>query len=425
MTGEVLWSQLYASAEGVSEAVLGIVVDSHDNVFCAGRAAIGSAQDQALTMKLDGSSGAILWMQTFGGSANQPDVAWDIVMGSDDLPVIGGFVVNSGEQTEYFVQKIASNDGSVVWDKRGPEAQNNFASRGTWLALMDGDDVVMCQRVFGDNGYDVFLKRFASGDGATVWETTYDGPTHGGDDPKAMVRDAAGDLLIAGVQDAFWNYDFMALKVNGMTGEPMWVANYDGPPGWYDVGTTITEGSDGDVIISGFSDGTGTAWDWATVALDPDDGSQQWVMRHDGEAGQSDQPYHVLAGAEGEIFVTGYGYGSGTNQDLITVCYLTSDLSPAGDTPVVAALHRAWPNPFNPRVNFSFSLPQEAHAHLAVYDLKGRLVTTLVDRTLDGGEHLASWDGRDRSGRSAPAGVYLAVMRSGERQDSRKIILAK
>ncbi|PID81653.1 hypothetical protein CSB20_01945 [bacterium DOLZORAL124_64_63] len=424
-TGEVLWSQHYASSEGVSEAVMAVVVDDNDDVIGAGRAAIGAAQDQVLTMKLDGASGDILWMETFGGTDNQDDLAWEMAMGADNQPVLAGQVINSGGVAEYFVRKIRTSDGSVVWDERGPEAQNNATSQGTWLELMDNGDAVLCQRVFGNNGYDVFLKRFDAATGGTVWQTTYDGPTHGGDDPRAMAQDSAGNLLVAGVQDANWNYDFMALKVNGETGETMWAANYDGPPGWYDVGTAVTESADGSVVVTGLSDGNGTAWDWATVAFDPADGSQQWVMRHDGTAGQSDEPSQILAGPTGELIVTGYGYGEGTNQDLITLCYQTNTLSAADRPPLAAALQRVWPNPFNPRVNFRFSLPAPAHARLGVFDLRGRRVATLVDRHLDAGVHDASWDGRGAHGRNAPAGVYLAIMESGDQRECRKIILAK
>lgn len=424
-TGEVLWSQHYASSEGVSEAILSVVVDANDDVFGAGRAAIGAAQDQVMTMKLNGHNGNIIWMETFGGNDNRNDVAWDIVMGNDNQPVLSGLVINAGDAAEHFVRKINNNDGSLVWDQRGPEAQNNPSSRGTWLEHMDNDDVVICQRVFGFNGYDVFLKRFSATDGSLVWETTYNGDTNGGDDPKAMTRDADGNLIVAGVQDVNWNYNFMALKVDGQTGEPVWIANYDGPPGWYDVGTAVTVANDGTVIVSGFSDGDGTGWDWATLGLDPVDGAQKWVMRHDGTASQSDEPAFVLAGAGNEIFVTGYGYGPGTNQDLITVCYVTENLSAVGDTPALATLDRAWPNPFNPRVNFSFRLEVEMPTRLAIYDMKGQRVASLIDRALGEGEHFASWDGRDAAGRGAPAGVYLAIMESGSQRVTQKIVLAK
>lgn len=425
MTGEVLWSQHYASPEGVNEAALGMALDSNDNVFITGRAQIGAQSEEAITMKLAAGNGDILWMDTFGGSEATDDISWEVVVGSDDHPVISGFLVETGAVANYFVRKMDNATGAVIWDKRGTQAQENITSRGTWLSLMDNDDVVMCQRVFGSNGYDIYLHRFAASNGTTVWATTFDNPTHTGDDPKNMTCDPDGNLIVVGVQDISWNYNFMVVKFDGSTGAPMWNSNYDGPPGWYDVASDVTSGPEGSVIVTGLSDGSGTGWDWATVAFDGNDGTQLWEMRFDGPTSQSDEPGNVIANDAGEIFLTGYGYGSGTNKDMFTVCYQVATLSAVNDTPAVASMSRAWPNPFNPRVNFSFDLPRGAHAHLAVFDLRGRLVTTLVDGVLAEGNHTTSWDGRDRSGRSAPAGVYLAIMTSGQTSSTQKIVLAK
>lgn len=425
LTGEVLWSQHYASPQGVNEAALGMALDSQDDVFITGRAQIGAQSEQALTMKLDGSDGHIVWMDTFGGSAADNDTSWDIVVDGDDQLLISGFVVETGGVANYFVRKMANADGSVIWDQRGPETQNNYSSRGTWLSLMDNDDVVMCQRVFGDNGYDVYLERFASTNGSTVWSRTYDGATHGGDDPKEMVADSEGNLLIAGVQDVAWNYNFMTLKINGLTGETLWLANYDGPPGWYDVAKAVAPGPGGSVVVSGLSDGSGSGWDWATVAYDGQTGAQLWVQRFNGPANQSDEPNDLICSAAGEVFVTGYAYGQGTNKDLLTVCYQVETSSAVNDLPGAAVLSDPWPNPFNPRVNFSFDLTNSAPVQLAIFDLQGRRVRTLVARTLGEGPHSASWDGRDRVGRAMPAGVYLAIMESGNTRNSRKVVLAK
>ena len=425
MTGEVLWSQHYASPEGVNEAALGMALDSQNNVFITGRAQVGAQSEQAMTMKLDGADGDVLWMDTFGGSAADNDISWGLVIGNDDHPVISGFVVETGSVANYFVRKMNNSNGDVIWDKRGTQAQNNITSRGTWLSLMGNDDVVMCQRVFGANGYDVYLHRFAGNDGTTVWAQTYDNPAHSGDDPKAMICDSDDNLYVAGVQDISWNYNFMVVKFSGDSGEAIWTSSYDGPPGWYDVASTVAMGPAGSVIVAGLSDGSGTGWDWATVAYDITNGAQLWEMRFDGPTSQSDEPSHVIANDDGEVFVTGYGYGVDSNKDMFTICYQVSVLSAVGDTPVVASLSRAWPNPFNPRINFSFDLPRDAHARLAVYDLRGRQITTLVDGALSEGTHTTSWDGRDHGGRSVPAGVYLAIMKSGESTSTQKIVLAK
>jgi len=425
MTGEVLWSQHYASPEGINEAALGMALDSNNNVFITGRAQIGAQSEEAMTMKLAAGNGHVLWMDTFGGSEATDDISWEVVIGSDDHPVISGFVVETGGVANYFARKMNNSNGDVIWDKRGTQAQSNTTNRGTWLSLMPNDDVVMCQRVFGANGYDVYLHRFAGNDGTTVWTQTFDNPTHSGDDPKNMICDSSGNLVVVGVQDLSWNYNFMVLKISGNSGTPLWSSTYDGPPGWYDVATDVALGPAGSVIVTGLSDGTGTGWDWATVAFNGTDGSQLWEMRFDGPTSQSDEPGSVVANNAGEVFVTGYGYGSGSNKDMFTVCYQVATLSGVSETPTVATMSKAWPNPFNPRINFSFDLPLAAHAHLAVYDLRGHQVTTLVDGVLPEGNHTTSWDGRDHGGRSVPAGVYLAIMKSGETRSTQKIVLAK
>jgi hypothetical protein len=71
------------------------------------------------------------------------------------------------------------------------------------------------------------------------------------------------------------------------------------------------------------------------------------------------------------------------------------------------ALHRSRPNPVSGRTELRFDTARAGHAHLAVYDVSGKRVRTLVDGTVSAGRHSAFWDGRDDDGRPAGSGVYL------------------
>jgi glucose/arabinose dehydrogenase len=69
----------------------------------------------------------------------------------------------------------------------------------------------------------------------------------------------------------------------------------------------------------------------------------------------------------------------------------------------------ASPNPFRGLSNVSFTLPgAAARARVAVYDLAGRRVRTLLDGAAPGGQRNLVWDGADDGGASAAPGLYLA-----------------
>ena len=71
-------------------------------------------------------------------------------------------------------------------------------------------------------------------------------------------------------------------------------------------------------------------------------------------------------------------------------------------------MERNRPNPFNPETTILLHLSTAAPVRLAVYDITGRLVRTLVDGPLPAGTSAIRWDGRNDGGRSVGSGVYLS-----------------
>ena len=95
---------------------------------------------------------------------------------------------------------------------------------------------------------------------------------------------------------------------------------------------------------------------------------------------------------------------------------------PAQQTGITLA---ASPNPFNPQTMLRFELPEAGFARLAVYDLAGRLVRTLVDEPRARGSHEAGWDGRDASGRDVGSGSYLARLEFQGRVETARLGLVR
>jgi flagellar hook assembly protein FlgD len=89
------------------------------------------------------------------------------------------------------------------------------------------------------------------------------------------------------------------------------------------------------------------------------------------------------------------------------------------------ALYQNYPNPFNPTTTIAFWLPEKSSVTLAVYDVDGRLVNTLVDEELDKGMKQFPWNGTDSRGSTVSSGVYFYKLQAGSKELTRKMVLLK
>jgi hypothetical protein len=91
----------------------------------------------------------------------------------------------------------------------------------------------------------------------------------------------------------------------------------------------------------------------------------------------------------------------------------------------VFALHQNHPNPFNPTTTIAFSLPEQLHACLIIYDLGGRRIRTLVNGVQSEGVKQAVWDGKDSAGNPVSSGVYFYRLKAGGKVLTKKMVLLK
>jgi hypothetical protein len=75
--------------------------------------------------------------------------------------------------------------------------------------------------------------------------------------------------------------------------------------------------------------------------------------------------------------------------------------------PDFAVRAKAWPNPFNPSTSVVVELPRRAGVQAVIFDVGGRLVTTLWNGDLPAGPSTLTWDGTDRDGARVASGVYF------------------
>lgn len=94
-------------------------------------------------------------------------------------------------------------------------------------------------------------------------------------------------------------------------------------------------------------------------------------------------------------------------------------------SPTLARLLKNYPNPFNPRTKIHFTLKRDAQALLRVYDVRGRLIRTLVDSYVAAGSRIVEWDGTDDRGISLASGTYFLRLSAGGDYESRTVTLLK
>lgn len=99
--------------------------------------------------------------------------------------------------------------------------------------------------------------------------------------------------------------------------------------------------------------------------------------------------------------------------------------SPVPGADLLVAAVKAWPNPFNPQTAIQFTNPRAGQVSLAIYDVQGRLVRTLVDESLTSGSHERMWDGRTDTGSRSASGVYFARMIAGDTGAVTKLMMVK
>jgi hypothetical protein len=98
----------------------------------------------------------------------------------------------------------------------------------------------------------------------------------------------------------------------------------------------------------------------------------------------------------------------------------TTAIDEPAELPQKVTLGKNYPNPFNPSTNIEFSLPQTSEIELAVYDVLGRRVATLIDGKRQAGSYSVNFDAGNLS-----SGVYLYRLKTAEVTKTRKMLLIK
>ena len=91
-----------------------------------------------------------------------------------------------------------------------------------------------------------------------------------------------------------------------------------------------------------------------------------------------------------------------------------------GIDPAAFALHQSYPNPFNPKTMITYELPMSKDVKLAIYNLTGQKVATLVSEKQNAGLYQVAWDATGFA-----SGIYTCQLRAGHYHEMKKMLLVK
>ena len=298
-SGQQQWLAEY-HGPGNDDYARGIAIDDSGNVYVTGysRRFEGGDMDYA-TLKYD-SAGQQQWIARYNDPNNGYDQAYAIALDS------AGNVYVTGDGQGYATVKYNSS-GQEQW-----VAQYN----GALAALAIVVDASGNAYVTG-GGYGDYATIKYNSSGQQQWLATYNGPGSDDDYAKAIAVDGLGNVYVTGQSTGIGtSWDYATIKYNA-SGQQQWVARYNGPGNDIDVAQALALADSGNVYVTGFSTGVGSAYDYATIKYNSA-GQEQWVSRYNGPGNTDDAPYAMALDNSGNVYVTGY---SGITDPYTTIKY--------------------------------------------------------------------------------------------------------
>lgn len=312
------WVGRYEQTGSTACKPYSMAVDGSGNIFIAGYNNNAGSSYDFLTLKYN-SVGDQQWFRTYNGTGNSYDQAKAIIADDQGNVYVTGHTTRLGTRADYTTIKYDS-EGTAQWIRfyNGPGNSSDYPQA---IAVDGLGNIYVTGYCYGGPGthYDYATVKYNS-EGMEMWVQRYNGPGNTSDQATAIAVDGPGNVYVTGYFTGSGTaQDYGTLKYNS-EGIMQWVATYNGPGNSKDNALTIGHDNSGNVYVTGYSTGVGTGHDYATVKYNSE-GVEQWVQRYNGPGNQSDQAKKMVVDGSGNIYVTGYSTGSGTGKDYATVKY--------------------------------------------------------------------------------------------------------
>ena len=314
--GNTIWVRKYTDEGNEGNEARGIVIDSGGNVYVTGYSGGGVTGNDYATVKYD-ASGNEIWVRRYNGPANDLDVASAIAIDNLGNVYVTGSSCSSETNNDYTTIKY-DQDGNELWVKRydgsGVDWDEPLA-----ITIDSSNNILVTGLITGSwTSYDfATIKYYPNGD--TAWVRIYSGPESTNDWAIDLATDNLNNIYVTGTS---WNSetgnDYTTIKYDP-DGNEIWVRKFNGSSNDDDYASAIAVDSSGNVYVTGYSRSSGY-FDYATIKYDSD-GNFLFVERYDGLINSEDVAHAIAIDGSGNVYITGYSYGDGTERDYVTIKY--------------------------------------------------------------------------------------------------------
>ncbi len=320
--GAQVWKSEYNGPGNSLDEAHAITVDGSGNVYVTGWSygGAGTGYDYA-TVKYN-SAGVQQWASRYTNVAGGTDEAWDISVDNSGNVFVTGSSDGAGSNSA--ATTVRYNSAGVQ------QFANRFEGAG---GAIDAAYAIYVDAVTGDSYVTGYTFQNAANDfnyitikynlaGAQQWATTYNSPDANFDQATAIAVDASGNVYVTGYSQTLvlTNYDYATVKYNS-TGVQQWQVRYNGTGNDYDRANAITLDATGNVYVTGKSVGAGSAAEDAFTIKYDNLGVSQWTARYNGPSNGYDEGKAIAVDATGNVYITGYSFTSGVNNDYLTIKY--------------------------------------------------------------------------------------------------------
>jgi len=326
-TGVQQWASRYTNVAGGTDEAWDIDVDNAGNVFVTG-SSDGAGTNSAATTVRYNSAGVQQYANRFEGAGSSIDAGFAIYVDSlTGTAYVTGYTFQSAAADFDYITLKYNLAGVQQWATQYNSPDGNYdEARAIALDALGNVYVTGYSQTLVLTNYDYATVKYNSA-GVQQWQVRYNGTGNDYDRANAIALDAAGNVYVTGksvgvgstAEDAF------TIKYDNL-GVSQWTARYNGAANGYDEAKALAVDTSGNVYITGYSYSSGSNNDYLTIKYDAA-GTQEWITRYNGTANNTDQAAAIAVDAIGNVFITGLSKGAGSNEDFETIkyCQLKSD----------------------------------------------------------------------------------------------------